>query len=189
MHGETLKHALKDKTGEDDIYDTAGMAVCLGVVKNYTMYKVGADSFMSAMHPSSISSVHACISTYIPFGLLISIHAFNSPYVHSSHTTTPLESPPRRKMMFRLHLSHAESLSSARAPCPLTTERGWVLHDEPDRVSERRRKGGADDEGRGRNVPSQGCMHSLLRGGSDGDLRSHVQVIFGPKSQSPEFTS
>jgi hypothetical protein len=49
MHGETLKHALKEKAGEDDIYDTAGMAVCLGVVKNYTMYKVEADSLMSCL--------------------------------------------------------------------------------------------------------------------------------------------
>jgi hypothetical protein len=52
MHGETLKHALKDKAGEDDIYDTAGMAVCLGVVKNYTMYKVEAGSLMSTINPS-----------------------------------------------------------------------------------------------------------------------------------------
>ena len=35
MHTELIKHNLKDD-GEDNIYDTAGMAICLGVVQNYT---------------------------------------------------------------------------------------------------------------------------------------------------------
>lgn len=39
MHGETLKHTFK-KNGEEQIYDTAEMAVCLGVVQNYSMTKV-----------------------------------------------------------------------------------------------------------------------------------------------------
>jgi hypothetical protein len=76
MHGETLKHALKDKTGEDDIYDTAGMAVCLGVVKNYTMYKVGADSLMSAMH----SSINFC--TFIRPCVYLYVHTFQSLNFH-----------------------------------------------------------------------------------------------------------
>jgi hypothetical protein len=35
MHTELLKHKMKED-GEDNIYDTAGMAICLGVVQNYT---------------------------------------------------------------------------------------------------------------------------------------------------------
>ena len=35
MHTELLKHNLKED-GEDNIFDTAGMAICLGVVQNYT---------------------------------------------------------------------------------------------------------------------------------------------------------
>lgn len=35
MHTELIKHNLKED-GEDNIYDTAGMAICLGVVQNYT---------------------------------------------------------------------------------------------------------------------------------------------------------
>jgi hypothetical protein len=38
MHTELLKHDMR-KDGEDNIYDTAGMAICLGVVKNYTCSK------------------------------------------------------------------------------------------------------------------------------------------------------
>ena len=35
MHTELIKHKMRDD-GEDNIYDTAGMAICLGVVQNYT---------------------------------------------------------------------------------------------------------------------------------------------------------
>jgi hypothetical protein len=35
MHTELLKHDMR-KQGEDDIYETAGMAICMGVVRNYT---------------------------------------------------------------------------------------------------------------------------------------------------------
>eukprot|EP01062_Namystynia_karyoxenos_P080074 TRINITY_DN8567_c0_g1_i6.p1 TRINITY_DN8567_c0_g1~~TRINITY_DN8567_c0_g1_i6.p1 ORF type:complete len:425 (+),score=165.90 TRINITY_DN8567_c0_g1_i6:82-1356(+) len=34
MHAEVLKHNLR-KDGEDEIFETAGMAICLGVVQNY----------------------------------------------------------------------------------------------------------------------------------------------------------
>ena len=39
MHTEVLKHSLT-ADGEDDIYETAGMAICLGVVQNYTFEEV-----------------------------------------------------------------------------------------------------------------------------------------------------
>ena len=35
MHTELIKHKMRED-GEDNIYDTAGMAICLGVVQNYT---------------------------------------------------------------------------------------------------------------------------------------------------------
>ena len=35
MHTEVIKHKIKDG-GEDGIWETAGMAICLGVVQNYT---------------------------------------------------------------------------------------------------------------------------------------------------------
>lgn len=38
MHTELVKHKMKDE-GEDNIYDTAGMAICLGVVQRYTFDK------------------------------------------------------------------------------------------------------------------------------------------------------
>ena len=39
MHTELIKHNMKE-AGEDNIFDTAGMAICLGVVQNYTFAKV-----------------------------------------------------------------------------------------------------------------------------------------------------
>eukprot|EP00960_Hanusia_phi_P035049 751456-Hanusia_phi.AAC.2 len=38
MHTELVKHKMK-ADGEDNIYDTAGMAICLGVVQRYTFDK------------------------------------------------------------------------------------------------------------------------------------------------------
>ena len=35
MHTEVIKHRIKDG-GEDGIWETAGFAICLGVVQNYT---------------------------------------------------------------------------------------------------------------------------------------------------------
>jgi len=34
MHTELIKHSLKED-GEDNIYETAGMAICLGVGTNF----------------------------------------------------------------------------------------------------------------------------------------------------------
>ena len=43
MHGELIKHSMRED-GEDNIYDTAGMAICLGVVQNYTFEHASAKS-------------------------------------------------------------------------------------------------------------------------------------------------
>lgn len=43
MHGEIHKHQLTDD-GEEKIYDTSEMAVCLGVVQNYTFTKTAGKS-------------------------------------------------------------------------------------------------------------------------------------------------
>ena len=44
MHIEILKHELHDD-GEINILETAEMAVCLGVVQNYTMSKVSDEQW------------------------------------------------------------------------------------------------------------------------------------------------
>ena len=43
MHTELIKHNLKED-GEDNIFDTAGMAICLGVVQNYTFEQAAPKS-------------------------------------------------------------------------------------------------------------------------------------------------
>ncbi|KAJ9467204.1 hypothetical protein DIPPA_14619 [Diplonema papillatum] len=42
MDAEIKRHDLK-KHGEAEIFDTAGMAICLGVVQNYMMFRDGSD--------------------------------------------------------------------------------------------------------------------------------------------------
>ena len=42
MHTEVIKHRIKDG-GEDGIWETAGMAICLGVVQNYTFQEQDSD--------------------------------------------------------------------------------------------------------------------------------------------------
>ena len=52
MHTEVIKHRIKDG-GEDGIWETAGMAICLGVVQNYTFQEQASGKWAMIFNPKS----------------------------------------------------------------------------------------------------------------------------------------
>ena len=52
MHTEVHKHKIKDG-GEDGIWETAGMAICLGVVQNYTFQEQPSGRWAMVFNPKS----------------------------------------------------------------------------------------------------------------------------------------
>jgi hypothetical protein len=52
MHTEVIKHKIKDG-GEDGIWETAGMAICLGVVQNYTFRLQESGKWGMVFNPKS----------------------------------------------------------------------------------------------------------------------------------------
>mmetsp|Transcript_51569 Transcript_51569/g.122816 ORF Transcript_51569/g.122816 Transcript_51569/m.122816 type:complete len:415 (-) Transcript_51569:88-1332(-) len=63
MHKEVAKHSLRDG-GEDEIFDTAGMAICLGVVQWYTFAKNAKDVWSLSKREMSLDEAEESDSPY-----------------------------------------------------------------------------------------------------------------------------
>ena len=107
MHTEVIKHKIKDG-GEDGIWETAGMAICLGVVQNYTFQQQPSGKWGMIFNPKDNDDDSAMFGSAttpdeqakVVQGLLLTKEVLATP-------------PPSR----HIHKCCSTTLIAARPPC------------------------------------------------------------------------